>query len=283
MDRNPTVRKTTRPPAEHESASKEQGLIKRIWKTVVALAAGIAIIAGLINNSGTIGNFIENVHHHFSPYSAPTPNPNQALLSEVEGLIPGVNIQLYQSEFGVPAFINYHTDHTTKYKEYVFINTYFYLDAVTDMNDAVQMFAITIRDKTFNPVFKSPVVYPFNQPSFQITLGLSKLSDLPADYTSCSVGSDRFAYYETLYLGERGGNEDFGFGINQAGYLPSNAFSVLFDMCGSLNPYTPDLQTLKQLRTQIPFNTYAVAVGDLDLSIKKYTNYDLGVNFDQVE
>jgi hypothetical protein len=113
------------------------------------------------------------------------------------------------------------------------------------------------------------------------------LSDVPGqpEYVSGCLGARTYSYYETRYLGNPGDYEDFGFGFSEAGYLPSNAdFSELNNtsqFCPGTSNFTgQDLQTLQNLRTQTPFNTYAVSAPGL--SIKDYANSNLGVNYDQV-
>src|SRR6266536_3437836 len=104
-----------------------------------------------------------------------------------------------------------------KFVEYVFVDEYFYLDAITDPQRKVLYFAVTIRDKSFHPTFKNQV--------FQIQLGRSKYSDIPGRPGSAQgcFGAHWFAYYETRYFGRPGAYQDFGFGFNTAGYSAANS------------------------------------------------------------
>ena len=220
--------------------------------------------------------------------SIKSPSPEEArrqkLLKNVAALVPGVNISFYRDMFGNPLFIN--SDEEKKTKEYVFVTSSFYLDAVTNTNDMVQCFSLTIRDKTFNPVFKSPD-YPVNKTSFQITLGVSTLSDVPGspEYLVGRLGAHDYSYYETRYLGNPGLYECFGFGLNQAGYLPENAglyLSVLANNPRYDHRSVPKqvLTSLGDLRTRIAFNTYAVSA--LGVAIQDFAGTNLGVNYYQV-
>ena len=83
----------------------------------------------------------------------------------------------------------------------------------------MQYFALTVRDPTFNPVFKSPD-YPINDTSFRVTLGVSTFSAVPEqpDYIGGCLGVNYIEYYETRYLGRPGGYEEYAFGVNEAGW-----------------------------------------------------------------
>ena len=69
-------------------------------------------------------------------------------------------------------------DEMRKFVEYVFVDEYFYLDVIADAEGKVLYFAVTIRDKSFNPTFKNQI--------FQVKLGISKYSDIPGGGTLCA-------------------------------------------------------------------------------------------------
>ena len=102
-----------------------------------------------------------------------------------------------------------------KIKEYIFVTQYFYLDAITNINDdEVKVFSLTIRDGTFNPIFNS---YP------SITLGKSVFKDIVSSgnplFISGCVGAHDYDYHEIYYLGLPGNYEQVGFGLNESGYI----------------------------------------------------------------
>jgi len=211
----------------------------------------------------------------------------QELLRIVEGLSSGVNIGIYQDKFGKPIFTQQIKEKSAR--EYIFVNPYCYVKAATDTDDTVLYFAITIRDKTFNPVFKSPD-YPVNDTSFHVTLGVSTFSDVPGspEYIVGRLGAHDFSYYETRYLGNPGHYQNFGFGLNQAGYLPNNAgqyLSVLtnnphYDHWSATEQDLKTLEALIDLRTKLAFNTYAISAPSV--AIKDFADANLGVNYYQV-
>jgi len=209
----------------------------------------------------------------------------QIALDKVEKLVPGVDVSLYQDTFGKPTFINHKSffmnpnDEMRKFIEYVFVDEYFYLDAIADADGKVLYFAVTIRDKSFNPTFKNQV--------FQVTLGISKYSDIPGRPRSAQgcYGANWFAYYETKYFGRSGAYEDFGFGLNSAGYSTmsspraySGLLSTTHNCHGTLSDQ--EIESVKALSADEVFNTYAVSAPVIQIT--DYAHIILGVNYDQV-
>src|SRR6266536_4948675 len=223
-----------------------------------------------------------------------SPSPDQALkqalLKKVEALVPGVDISVYQDIFGAPIYRDPGTDMKTT--SYTFVTRFFYLYAVTNVHSAVQYFAVTTRDKAFTPRFQSPS-YPLNQTDFHITLGVSTFTDIPGqlEYIAGCLGAHDFSYYETRYLGNAGHYEDFGFGVNIAGYwakVDASVFSVFRDTskyCPRAPYYTSeyteqDLVALDDFRANVVINTYAVSAPNV--RIADYIGSNLGVNYYQV-
>ena len=210
----------------------------------------------------------------------------QRALDKVERLVPGVDLSLYQDTFGKPTFINPKSffinpnDELRKFVEYVFVDDYFYLDAVTDIQGKVLYFAVTIKDKSFNPLFKNQV--------FQVTLGRSRYSDIPGEVRSAQgcYGANWFAYFETKYFGRPGAYEDFGFGFNSAGYYDTESsvraykglLSTAHNCHGTLS--NQEIASMKEFSTDEVFNTYAVSAPGI--RITDYAYLILGVNYDQV-
>jgi TIR domain len=210
----------------------------------------------------------------------------QIALEKVEKLVPEVDVSLYQDTFGKPTFINRKpffmnpNDELRKFVEYVFVDEYFYLDAIADDEGKVLYFALTIRDKTFNPIFKNQV--------FQVQLGVSKYSDIPGRPHSAQgcFGANWFAYYETKYFGRPGAYQDFGFGFNTAGYYDTangvrayrGLLSTTHNCHGTLSEQ--EMESVRELIAVEVFNTYAVSAPGVQIT--DYAYIILGVNYDQV-
>jgi hypothetical protein len=110
-----------------------------------------------------------------------------------------------------------------------------------------------------------------------------------------------FSYYETHYYGFAGDYQDYGFGVNPAGYVITNQGFLdnllgleqngncpgIGPMPGTVPPGagptpipTQELEDLKNnIRSNTVINTYAVSTGTIkDLNVYPY----LGVDYDQV-
>ncbi|HYU74783.1 MAG TPA: toll/interleukin-1 receptor domain-containing protein [Ktedonobacteraceae bacterium] len=251
------------------------------FKFIVVISVIIALLASILTNISAIESSIRTTL--FPVASVASIIPKQEALDKVEKLAPGVDISLYEDKFGKPTFINHESSFINpnekmgKFVEYVFVDKYFYLDAVTNSEGKVLYFALTIRDKSFNPIFKNQV--------FQIRLGISKYSDIPGgpDFAQGCYGANWFAYYETRYFGRLGDYEDFGFGFNTAGYYPESNKMVLRGLTNSCQgrPLSnQEIKSMKDLNADETFNTYAVS--DPAIKISDYADTILGVNYDQV-
>jgi hypothetical protein len=209
-------------------ASKDRRRLEGRRRALLVVALVLTLIGGptgtiiLIHPGTTILNSINPIHLDKLD--------KQTLLKNVEALEPGVNIGVYKKTFGDPQYIRQNGDPTyinqpgeTKIKEYIFVSKYFYLDAITDINDTVQYFAVTIRVKDFNPTFTIPTISQ-TAATAQITLGISTFkdisgpNDLPLSISGC-VGAHDVYYHEIYYFGLPGKYRQFGFGLNEAGYL----------------------------------------------------------------
>lgn len=277
--------------AESAITQKRGGVFVGLATTLTIIASIIAIFQFLgIARIQCVVSVCSNATATATPQGV---DPMTKELQLVEGLVPGVNVGVYQSTFGTPVFINH--DHAKGSIEYVFVGTYFYLDAVVDSNGEVLYFAVTTRNKAFHPVFKSPG-YPANRPSFQMTLGVttfaevSQVNNVTSDYLAGCVGAHSFSYYEMDYLGRPGAYEYFGFGLNEAGYSnTAESVSVFLNnpnLCTGVSASAGDdvahvQQTVvQQFRAAEPINTYAVSAG---VMISDYvTGSNLGVDPDQV-
>jgi hypothetical protein len=143
---------------------------------------------------------------------------------KVESLQIGAQISLFKEILGSPTFINDFGEDKT---EYIFVNKYFYLDAITEKNDNVIQYTVTSRTNDFNPKFESPV-FSANGSYFYVTLGKSKLNQLPphvnADQIVGCLGANYFYYYEVYSLGNPTYYQSYAFGNNMSGYIPEDFY-----------------------------------------------------------
>lgn len=147
----------------------------------------------------------------------------KVLYQRLLDLAPETNIGYFISKLGNPAFINTFE----KTKEYIFAHEYFFVQAITDLDEKVLGYSVTTLDSSFNP----KVVF------FDLYLGKSTFSDLKdefgglgePDWLISVVGAHDFFYTEGYYIGNPGGYQSFFFSSTQAGYIGSQEeFEVPF-------------------------------------------------------
>lgn len=112
-----------------------------------------------------------------------------------------------------PVFINYLKN--SSQKEYIFVNSNFYTQVITDKNDKVLAFFVTSRNKNFNPEIKKQ--------AFNFVLGKSSLKDInnnssPEKCFGYLGNTAKSYYYEQYYFGRQGKYQTYVFGYNDAGF-----------------------------------------------------------------
>lgn len=164
------------------------------------------------------------------------------LLEKISILDTGSHISHFITLLG-----NYVTaNRFSNYKEYIFTNHYFYVQAVTDSEENVSMFSVTTRRKNFHPILKTQ----FND--LIVELGKMNFSQLGGSRKDSNDRSDHgavVAYSESYYFGLDGSYRTYFFSFNPNGYgrisfLPQS------------NPES-DLQVVDRKRTVV--NTYTVS------------------------
>jgi len=152
------------------------------------------------------------------------------LYKKLSLLTPNVNISNFIGQLGKPSI----THQNKETKEFIFVDKYFYVQAITDLKDMVTLYSVTSRAEDFKPKFKIPGYDPKNKESY-IILNESTFSDVfekiekykgddygiedtinPMCYTY--LGAHRFVYFEGTYLGNAGNYQSFYIGLNDAGY-----------------------------------------------------------------
>lgn len=140
---------------------------------------------------------------------------NSIMLKRLDRLSADTNINYFIDMIGNPVFINNVSDENKKYKEYIFVDKLFYVQAITDIDDKVLVYSITTRDKNFNPKLKLWDV--------TIELGKTKFSELdslgydPVRVVSFLAAHD-FHYGEEYYFGNPANYQSYVFSLNESGY-----------------------------------------------------------------
>lgn len=181
---------------------------RKIWVVVVA-GLCLTILSSVITVSTSLP-IIQNLY-------TSTVGKKADLIKRIESLVPGTNIDFFKQKLGDPVFINIVKE--TQSKDYVFVNKLFYVDATTDLDDKVIYYAVTTRDKNFNPTFKSPT-FTANGDQVVVTLGKTKFAEInnTPDVEDGCVGAHDWFYYESHYIGNPTNYQTYAFGLNMAGY-----------------------------------------------------------------
>ncbi len=144
-----------------------------------------------------------------------------------QGILSSLNVEadigIFREKLGSPTIVN---DQTNDEKTYVFINSKFYVDVLTDKVGKVIIYTVTTRDKTFNPTLGTYI--------YKVTLGkttFQNLQDQPFA-TGLSIGFHDYYYEEFFYYGNPGNYLTYVYSINDSGYYSYTGFNLLSDQHG---------------------------------------------------
>jgi len=269
--------------------------IPRWSRLIIGIAATITALSFLI--TGTISFYNDTVGEKNVAYQ------------NILGLAAEAQIDYFNYSLGQPVFKNVKDG----MNEYIYVNKYFYVQALCDSNDKVVLYSVTTRDKDFNPTFtrengsydsKTKKVIENDQ---KITLGKTTFAEASRIYGDSSgislyVGARRYGYSESHYLGNPGNYQDFIFSLNDAGvnngqYPPVKHINVGSFAIEAEEPknqidkfvspfYDPQgvsnaLSTSEMIdfRSKAAINTFTITSPNLEISLSKLP---IGVEIDQV-
>lgn len=137
-----------------------------------------------------------------------TNNQKYSLLSKVT---TGIQIDYLKKYIGEAAILNFSED--KKQKEYIFVNPDYFVQAITDPDDKILSYAITTRNKEFNPVLSiSGIKFQLGKTTFY------NKGDKPVDCFAFA-GNTAPSYYFEAYTGWNGTTyRDYLLGYNDSGY-----------------------------------------------------------------
>ncbi|MFA6446407.1 MAG: ETEC_3214 domain-containing protein [Candidatus Paceibacterota bacterium] len=170
------------------------------------------------------------------------------ILESVSLLDTGGHISYFTALLGTPVSITPVNDKL----EYIFVNKYCYVQALTDQNGTVSLFSITTREKNFNPTLKDRF------DNFSLKLGRNTFAQLGHTPKRAVVGSDHGAvtfYSEAYYLGYDGGYRTYFFSFNPNGYGKIGAHPHDFNPALHISP-SPTMQDFRENTT---INTYTIS------------------------
>lgn len=209
---------------------------------------------------------------------------NHVEYRKIKSLAVDTKIEYFTDILGAPAFKN----RTTNNFEYVFVRPKYYVQAVTDLENKVLLFAVTTRKSDFHPVLDLGAM-EVDGNKFAITLGKTKFGEISSSptYIFGDQGARRSWYWEKYYFGNPGFYQFYFFANADSGY-PHNDTYVPYEDIEKLPRGAGDMQSIdiskipnsvRNFRDHCVINTYGVSslASELDES-----PFDIGADLDQV-
>jgi len=264
---------------------KKSGLLITIWVAVVFMSSLITLTQGI----SLINKFYKNNLAERESY-----------YQKLKTVVPGLQIGYISEVLGSPAIINSNKDGTKK--EYVFVNKFFYLQAITRADGYTLSVAVTSRDKSFQPSFGAHgytdkiTINPNYKESVGdsevdlknlinivkgkgIVLNKTTFSDvtsaetLKEGHTICRarIGANRFSYSEETYLANPGNYQTIIIALNDAGNNGvSKYYGEMFDTYFVGGENQENCKKVPEgLRSNDTINTYIITapfIGGVDIS-----------------
>ena len=210
---------------------------------IILLGSLVAIVAGAIALwNWASGRWYEKSRH----------------LQMLSQLDTGAHISYFMTVLGNPVSIS----SSSMGQEYIFVNKYFYVQAVTNVDGSVSLFSVTTRRKDFNPVLKSQFG------SVLVILGkttFAMVRNPKRRMTSGDHGAITY-YCESFYFGYDGGYRVYFFSINPNGFGRLRLVPASFQD----SRVEEDTKEVEQFRAESIINTYTISTlsgpnGDRDL------------------
>jgi hypothetical protein len=199
---------------------------------IILISSIITILVALVGFFGWLNEKIQYKRHY---------------LKKISLLALGTPIDYFKTLLGDPVFINKVSD----YDEYIFVNYYFYVQALVDSNRKVVLFSITTKEKRFNPVLNiSDINVVLGKTKFSEVGELEKIITHPGNHGGLST------YSELHYFGNPGHYLKYVFSINENG-CGKDIFDV--PLYFYLTEEPEDQTALKKFRVKATINTYTIS------------------------
>jgi hypothetical protein len=248
------------------------GLLAKLRDSPAAILLGLIVV--LLSALITITGGLTVLNRFYRS----TVGYKRTLRRALARLSVGVNINYFRDILGSPAFVNARQEK----REYVFVNKYFYVQAITDRADSVLAFSITTRSYRFNPSIRLG-----GHKMLRVRLGKTTFSALDSVGKPSSVFSNenarRYSYYEEYYLGNPGNYLIYIFCINNTGCTAWPGYGR-WDTYSNGPKFPSDRDNIEgpeavAFRRKAIINTYTVMAGLLDDLLQEFS---LGPVYDQV-
>jgi hypothetical protein len=174
----------------------------------------------------------------------------KSLEKTIELLHVEAQLNYFINLLGSPRF----KDKFGQYNEYIFVNKYSYIQAVTDMNNTVKMFSVTTRREDFSP----KIVTPFLQ---ELILGktiFSEIESTPQEIRGMLYARLRHLCYYEIYLVNPGNYQYFILSINPTGFINKIGDTNLLSRGISFPENAIMDENLINFRNDSSINTYSI-------------------------
>ena len=203
---------------------------------------------------------------------------NSRNYENIEALATETHIDYFSSLLGPPVFKNRHGT----YREHIFVNPNFYVQAVTNTDGTVLLYSVTTRSRRFNPRLNLGIMES-NGETFIVVLGKTTFAKIRGEPIKIegSVGARRMSYREKYYFGNPGLYQNYNFVLCDAGNVPDgevNPGDVKYESMDGID--TQKLPSrLMRFRETCPINTFSVSAPHSDIDDKIPA---IGPDYDQV-
>ncbi len=199
------------------------------------------------------------------------------LLTNLNKISAGQNFDYFKSILGSPAFTN---DVTKEFKEHIFVYKYCFVQVVVNnSSNVVVMYAITTRQKNFNPKIK---IWNGSDKYVTISLGESKFIEIDSifnftttpeypelsDKIYANLGAHDNFYLEKYWGANPGNYQTYLFASNMSGYENWVEEELI-------PPYDDKDPGIKDFRNKAVINTFAITAPNI--SVEKFGFID-GLN-----
>jgi len=235
---------------------------KWIQKQPIVFIFSLALV--VISSFVTITEGIFKIKNYYEN----TIGYKKSMCRKIDLLSVDTQIDYFVNTLGYPIFKNA----GKYYSEYIFINKYFYVQAICNTSGKVFMFSVTTRDGKFNPEFKTPF-YGANENSMSLILGKTKFAEIhntPSNVKGEIDVHTHGVYVERYYLGYSGNYQEYIVACTDVGdsgggsdWLSINEFALTDSGRMTLSH--------QKFREECVINTYAIisSLHDENIDIDK--------------
>ncbi len=208
--------------------------------------------------------------------------PNSIEYKKLMRLSTDTTIEYFTSILGAPQFRNTQG----KMREYIYVHPKYYVQAVANTDDVVQIFAVTTRNRSFSPVFDLNVLTG-SEFQFVVELGKTTFADLKESPTHVysNFGARRQWYHESYYFGNPG---------NYLTYVVAHADAggIMPDDAEQVNNVNVAIRTQEEwnrldkrvqlFRHRYPINTFGIASMGYEVDADSEEYIEIGADYDTV-